>query len=99
MRNVRSDGRQTVTPDVTRALLRLAAGLLAELERLDDIADPDVVVVLHRQTTLEALADLGCVVLEPLERGQLAVLDDHRAVADQPDLRVPPDQPVGDPTS
>src|SRR5438445_11011373 len=40
----------------------LRARLLPHLVGLDDVADPDVVVVAERQAALEALADLGRVV-------------------------------------
>src|SRR6185503_788240 len=98
-----TSGENTVSPDVTptartstfrpaRAVTELsAARLLAELERPDDVTDLDVVEVVDGQTALDALADLGCVVLEPLQRRQLGVVDDHRAVSDQSDLRVAPD--------
>src|SRR6476619_1436233 len=68
---------------------------LLHLERLDDIAFLDVVVALDHQTTLEALADLGRVVLLPLQRGQVGALQDDVAVTDQPDLRVAADHAAG----
>src|SRR5262249_10732581 len=70
--------------------------LLAHLERLDDVADLDVVVVAEGQTALVALADLGRVVLEPLERGDGEVLRHHHAVAQQPGLGVAPQYPGPD---
>src|SRR5215210_5404152 len=42
-----------------------AARDLPHLERLDDVADPDVLVVPEHQTAFEALADLGDVVPLP----------------------------------
>src|SRR3954452_9431364 len=69
---------------------------LAHLEGLDDVADLDVLEVPEHQTTLEALADLGRVVLLPLERGQVEVVGDHGTVAQHPGLGVAPDDPAGD---
>src|SRR5437016_2889502 len=70
----------------------LRARLLPHLVGLDEVTDPEVVVVAERQAALEALADLGRVLLEPLERGDGDVLRHHRAVADQPGLGVAPDE-------
>src|SRR4029450_6995221 len=77
------------------------ARLLAHLERLDRVADLDVVVVGERQTALEALADLGCVVLEPLERADREVVGNDQPVADKARLGAAPDaarpdDPAGD---
>src|SRR4051794_5827231 len=105
MNNVRREhrlsGRYSDGPDRdARAVTKPSAPrLLAQLERLDDIADLDVVVAVDGQTTLEALADLGRIVLEPLQRRQLGVVDDHRTVPDQPDLRVAAEQAAGHPAT
>src|SRR2546423_9865577 len=72
--------------------LSLHARLLAHLVGLDDVAYVDVVVVAERQTTLEPVADLGRVVLEPLERRDGEVLRHHRVVAQQPGLAVAPEE-------
>src|SRR3954469_10405683 len=72
------------------------ARLLAQLERLDDVLDLDVVERPQPDTALVALADLGGVVLEPLERVDHEVVVDHHAVAQQPGLRVPADLPGTD---
>src|SRR5258706_4087023 len=72
-------------------VVRSGAGLLPHLERLDDVADLDVVVVAQGQTALETLADLGGVVLEPLERGDGEILRHHRTVAQEPGLGVAAD--------
>src|SRR2546430_8493290 len=72
--------------------MHLDAGLFPHLVRLDDVADLDVVVVAERQAALEALADLGGVLLEPLERGDGDVLGHHRPVAQQPGLGVAPQE-------
>src|SRR5437763_4634862 len=72
--------------------MHLGAGLFPHLVRLDDVADLDVVVVAERQTALEALADLGGVLFEPLERGDGDVLGHHRPVAQQPGLGVAPEE-------
>src|SRR6478736_273561 len=73
-----------------------AARDLAHLERLDDVAFLDVLEVAQHQTTLEALADLGGVVLLALERLQVQVVGDDGAVADDADLGVAPDHAAGD---
>src|SRR5439155_1544602 len=49
------------------------------------------VVPAERQTALEALADLGDVVLLPAQRRQVEVVGHHVAVADQARLGVAPD--------
>src|SRR5690606_34310919 len=71
------------------------ARLLAHLERLDDVADADVAVA-DSDTALEALADLGDVVLEPAQRLDGEVVGDDHPVADEPCLRVALDQAVAD---
>src|SRR3546814_20193 len=63
---------------------------------LHDIADLDVLEVLENQTTLEALADLGRVVLLPLERGQVEVVRDNVAVAQHARLGVTANGAVDD---
>src|SRR3954451_8244136 len=70
-------------------------GDLAHLEGLDDVALLDVLEVPQHQTALEALADLGGVVLLPLERGQVEVVGDDGAVADHPHLGVASDHATG----
>src|SRR5690242_16616927 len=62
---------------------RSGARLLAHLVGLDDVFQLEVAVVAERETTLETFADLGGVVLEPLERADREVLRDHLAVAEQ----------------
>ena len=57
-----------------------------DLEDLELVAFLDVVVVLQRQAALEAGLDLAHVVLEALERIELAGVDDH-VVAQQAHLR------------
>ena len=57
------------------------------LEHFDHVADLDVVEALQPETALEARLDLRDVVLEPLERGELAFPHDH-AVAEQAGLGV-----------
>src|SRR6476620_6155398 len=69
---------------------------LAHLEGLHDIPDLDVLVVLQHQTALEALADLGRVVLLPLQRGEVEVVRHDRTVAQQARLGVAPEQATGD---
>src|SRR4051794_31218411 len=69
---------------------------LLELEGLHDIALLDVVVAADHQTALEALADLGDVVLLTPQRRQVGALDHDGAVADQTHLGVAPQQAAGD---
>src|SRR5690606_25609127 len=61
----------------------------------DRVALLDVVVT-QGQTTLEALADLGDVVLLPPQRRDLEVVADDHAVAQQPSIGVATHQTVGD---
>ena len=56
-------------------------------ERLDDVADLDVVVPLEADAALEAGLHLGHVVLEAPQRADLALVDDD-VVAEQARLRV-----------
>src|ERR687892_1365257 len=72
------------------------AWLLAHLERLDDVVDLDVVERPEADTALEALADLGGVVLEPPQRLDREVVGDHHAIAHQAGPGVAPDEPVDD---
>src|SRR5690349_12559605 len=65
--------------------------LLPHLEGLDGVTDPDVVVA-DADTALEALADLGCVLLEPAQRVHRQVVGDHHPVPDQPRLAATADQ-------
>src|SRR5215212_8498762 len=69
---------------------------LPHLEGLHDVALLDVLVVAQDQTALEALADLGGVVLLPLQRGQVEILGHDGAVADQAHLGVAADHSAGD---
>src|ERR1700722_12744647 len=69
--------------------------LLPHLEGLDGVLDPDVVVA-DADTALEALADLGRVVLEPAQRVDAEVVRDHHAVPDQPRLAVAGDRAGAD---
>src|SRR6185436_17037417 len=57
------------------------------LEHFDHVANLDVVETLQAQAALEAGLDLGHVVLEALERGELA-FPHHDVVAEQAGLRV-----------
>src|SRR5262249_3866492 len=70
---------------------RSDARLLPHLEGLDDVADLDVAVA-DPDTALEALADLGRVILEPAERGHREVVGDDHTVTDQPRLAVAVDR-------
>src|SRR4249919_2194017 len=69
---------------------------LLHLEGFDDVALLDVLVVPQDETALEALADLGCVVLLPLQRRQVEVVRHDGAVADQSYLGVASDHTAGD---
>src|SRR6478735_4051593 len=83
-----------VTPQQRPA--RSCARNLLHLVSLNHIAFLDVVEPTQDQTTLEALADLGSVVLLPLERGEVQVVRHDGAVADQAHLGVASDQAAGD---
>src|SRR4030081_2163049 len=72
------------------------ARLLALFVRLDDVAYLQVAVVAQGQTTLEALADLGGVVLEPLQRADRQGLRHHGAVPKQTRPGVASDLARGD---
>src|ERR1700684_2139560 len=65
--------------------------LLPHLEVRDAALDLDVVVA-DPDTALEALADLGHVVLEPAERLDREVVRDDHAVPDEAGLAVPVDR-------
>src|SRR4029450_13609404 len=91
----------TTTPRSRRRWNVLRPRLLAHLEGLDHVADLRGAEAGQRQTALEALADLGGVVLEPLERADRDVVRHHDALAQHARLRVAaddagPDQAAGD---
>src|SRR4051795_7646778 len=91
----KSRGRSCVKPSGAR--------LLAHLEGLDHVADLRRAETAQGQTTLEALPDLGRVVLEPLERADRDVVRHHGAVAQDARLGVAadetrPDETAGDET-
>src|SRR5690242_3318714 len=73
------------------ASTRSGPRLLPHLEGLDGVTDPDVVVA-DADTALEALADLGRILLEPAQRVHRQVVGDHHAVPDQPCLGAAADQ-------
>src|SRR5689334_23641360 len=73
------------------ASTRSGPRLLPHLEGLDGVTDPDVVVA-DADTALEALADLGRILLEPAQRVHRQVVGDHHAVPDQPRLAAAADQ-------
>src|ERR1700746_528951 len=75
----------------TGARTRSGPWLLPHLEGLDGVADPDVVVA-DADTALEALADLGRVLLEPAQRIHRQVVGNHHTVPDQPRLAAAADQ-------
>src|SRR6266536_1781437 len=85
-------GPGAAAPGPVVATYRSAARLLTHLERLDDVLDLDVVEPTQRDAALEALTDLGRVVLEPPQRGDRRVFGDHRTVADDPGAGVAPDE-------
>src|SRR5262249_3396782 len=68
---------------------------LLDLERLDDVADLDVLVPVETDAALETLLDLGDVVLEPPERSDLALVD-HAVVAQETQLGGARDRALGD---
>src|SRR4051812_33427709 len=77
----------------------LRARLLAHLEGLDHVADLRRAEPAQRQTTLEALADLGGVVLEPAQRADRDVLRHHDTVAQDARLGVAADETGADHTA
>ena len=62
------------------------SGLLTHLVGLDDVLDLDVVEVAEVDTALEPLTDLGDVVLEATQPGDLDALGNDRTVTDDPRL-------------
>src|SRR5215207_7569508 len=87
-----SPKRRSATSDPVNNRV-LPPRLLAQLERLDHVIDLDVVERAQPDTALVALADLGRVLLEPLEGLHGEVVRDHGAVPDEPGLGVAPDLP------
>src|SRR4051812_31836985 len=79
-------------PPRGRWSLGSGARLLAHLPGLDGVADLDVVERPQSDTALEALADLGGIVLEPLERLDRQVVPDDLATTRDARLRVPSDE-------
>src|SRR5699024_2986833 len=77
-----------VRPESRRGSL---AGLLLHLVGHDDVPDLEVVVP-DTDTALEALTDLGGIVLEPAQGIHREVLGGDHALADEPGLAVTPDQ-------
>src|SRR5690348_6130545 len=75
------------------------AGLLAHLEGLDHVADLRGAETAHGQTTLEALADLGRVVLEAAQRADRDVLGHHDALPQDAGLGVAADETAADQTA
>src|SRR6516225_9164611 len=68
---------------------------LLDLERLDHVADLHVLVAVEADAALEALLDLGDVVLEAPQRADLAFVDDA-VVAQQAELGAAWDDAFGD---
>src|SRR5512139_1689445 len=66
---------------------------LGDAERLDHVADLEIIVVLEAYAALEAGLDFADVVLEPAQRAD-AALEDLDAVADESDPVVARDRPV-----
>src|SRR5690348_5088727 len=73
--------RRRYGPNQRRSTAGSDPRLLPHLVGFDDVAEVQIVVVAQSQTTLVALADLGGVVLEALERGEAEVLGHHLPVA------------------
>src|SRR3954447_7761318 len=73
--------------------------LLAHLEGLDHVADLRAAEAGHGQTTLEALTDLGGVVLEPPQRADRDVLRHHDALAQNSRLGVAAEETGADQTA
>src|SRR5438067_12740675 len=75
---------------------RLRADLLPRLDRLDLVADLDVVEATQSDTGLEVGAHLGDVVLEAAQRVDREVVPHDHAVADDARLRVARDHAAAD---
>src|SRR5262252_6999995 len=75
----------TYTPAALRTSPASVPRNLPHLVGLDHVADVDVVVA-EADAALEALADLGDVVLEPAQRLDGEAFRDHDPVADQAGL-------------
>src|ERR671910_2392710 len=73
-------------------ILELRAGLLPHLDRLDLVADLDVVELAEADTGFEVRAHLGDVVLEATQRLDGKVVADDDAIADDPSLGVSRDR-------
>ena len=80
---------QLTRPD--RAPLGTTRAASPALVGLDGVLDLDVVPRAEPDAALEALADLGRVILEPAQRVDLQVVVDDHPAAQQPSLGVPPD--------
>src|SRR5580693_711353 len=85
----------TYTPAPAPAADRSGPRLLPHLERLDHVTDLDVAVT-ESDAALEALPDLGRVVLEPAQRIDAEVVRDDDAVADEAGLAVAGDRARAD---
>src|SRR4051794_38022610 len=97
-RRFRGAGRKAgpSTSGLADALASSGPDLLAGLDRLDLVADLDVVDPAESDARLEVRADLGDVVLEPAQRLDRQVVPDDHAVADHPRLRVARDHAAAD---
>src|SRR5258707_5789135 len=71
---------------------------LLDAVALDDVAGPHVLVLLEGHAALLARRHLAHLVLEALQRRQLAFVDDD-VVADQADVRAALDDAVGHPAA
>ena len=79
-----------IEPDEDDQHVRWCGRSSSDLVGLDEVALLDVLVVLDADAALETVPHLGDVVLEPPQRGDLAVVDDD-AVAEQASLGVAAD--------
>src|SRR5216684_7922617 len=74
---------------------RQCRGQLLDLEGLDDVAVLDVLELLDADAALEALPNLGDIVLEVAQRADLSLQDDA-VVAQQPDAGRARNDALGD---
>src|SRR5688572_18584128 len=87
-----SEGRRS---KVEGRMLRQHAFQFLDLVAFDDVPDFDVLELLDADAALEALANLGNIVLEVPERGDLALVNDT-VVAQQADIGRSRDDAIDD---
>src|ERR1700688_4424385 len=81
-------------PVFVRARRSQRAADLLDVVALDDVAGPHVVIVLERHAAFLPGLDLSDLVLEALERRQLALMNDH-TVANEAHVRATLNDAIG----